>query len=33
LRVLALKRIRIGKVRLGDLQMGQWRFLRQDEAF
>ena len=33
LKVLGLKRIRIGKVRLHDLPMGQWRFLRVDEEF
>ncbi|MCX9156997.1 pseudouridine synthase [Niveibacterium sp. 24ML] len=33
LRVTGLKRIRIGKVMLGDLPLGQWRFLRDDESF
>jgi 23S rRNA pseudouridine2604 synthase len=33
LRVTGLKRVRIGKVRLGDLAPGHWRFLRADEAF
>lgn len=33
LRVTGLKRVRIGKVRLGDLPLGQWRFLRPDEHF
>lgn len=33
LKVVALKRIRIGRVLLGDLPPGQWRFLRADEAF
>ncbi|EXI75825.1 MAG TPA: pseudouridine synthase [Candidatus Accumulibacter phosphatis] len=33
LRVLGLKRVRIGAVRLGDLPLGQWRFLRPDESF
>ena len=33
LRVLGLKRVRIGKVRLGDLPVGQWRYLREDEQF
>ncbi len=33
LRVTALKRVRIGQVRLGDLPLGQWRFLRADERF
>ena len=31
--VVGLKRIRIGKVKLGDLPAGQWRYLREDEAF
>jgi 23S rRNA pseudouridine2604 synthase len=33
LRVRGLKRVRIGAVRLADLPLGQWRFLRPDEAF
>jgi 23S rRNA pseudouridine2604 synthase len=33
LRVVALKRVRIGRVVLGDLPVGQWRYLRDDEAF
>ncbi len=33
LRVVALKRVRIGRVMLGDLPVGQWRYLREDEAF
>ncbi len=33
LKVTALKRVRIGKVRLGDLPQGQWRYLREDEKF
>ena len=33
LRVTGLKRVRIGKVKLGDLALGQWRFLRADEGF
>jgi len=33
LRVTGLKRVRVGKVRLGDLPLGQWRFLRPDERF
>ncbi len=33
LQVLGLKRVRIGKVMLGDLPTGQWRYLRSDEAF
>ncbi len=33
LRVTGLKRVRIGRVTLGDLPVGQWRFLRPDEKF
>jgi 23S rRNA pseudouridine2604 synthase len=33
LKVLGLKRVRIGKVTLGDLPTGQWRYLRDDEQF
>ncbi len=33
LTVLGLKRVRIGKVRLGNLPEGQWRYLREDEGF
>jgi 23S rRNA pseudouridine2604 synthase len=33
LRVLGLKRVLIGKVMLGTLPEGQWRFLRGDESF
>lgn len=33
LHVVGLKRIRIGQVVLGDLPTGQWRYLREDEAF
>ena len=33
LKVLGLKRIRIGRVMLGDLPPGQWRYLREDEQF
>lgn len=33
LRVTGLKRVRIGRVRLGDLPVGQWRYLREDEKF
>ncbi|MBI4986413.1 MAG: rRNA pseudouridine synthase [Rhodocyclales bacterium] len=33
LRVTGLKRVRIGGVRLGDLPLGQWRYLREDEKF
>ncbi len=31
--VVGLKRVRIGKVMLGDLPGGQWRYLRDDETF
>ena len=33
LRVTGLKRVRIGRVTLGDLPVGQWRFLRENESF
>lgn len=33
LKVIGLKRIRIGKVMLGNLPNGQWRYLRDDEYF
>ncbi len=33
IRVTGLKRVRIGKVALGDLPAGQWRYLRGDERF
>ena len=33
LHVVGLKRVRIGKVKLADLPLGQWRFLRDDETF
>lgn len=33
LRVIGLKRVRIGRVMLGDLPPGQWRYLRPDEQF
>ncbi|HJV87107.1 MAG TPA: pseudouridine synthase [Noviherbaspirillum sp.] len=33
LKVLGLKRVRIGRVSLGDLPTGQWRYLRPDEKF
>ena len=33
LRVLGLKRVRIGNVRLGKLEEGRWRFLRPGERF
>lgn len=32
LKVLGLKRVRTGRLRLGDLPEGQWRFLRNDES-
>ena len=33
LQVVGLKRIRIGGVMLGNLPLGQWRYLRADERF
>jgi 23S rRNA pseudouridine2604 synthase len=33
LRVLGLKRVRIGRVKLGNLPEGQWRYLGPDERF
>jgi 23S rRNA pseudouridine2604 synthase len=33
LKVTGLKRIRMGKVLLGDLPIGKWRYLRPDEGF
>ncbi|WKB55341.1 pseudouridine synthase [Eleftheria terrae] len=33
LKVVGLRRIRIGSVVLGDLPVGQWRYLRDDERF
>jgi len=33
LHVVGLKRVRIGRVTLGKLPAGQWRYLRDDEAF
>ena len=33
LQVLALKRVRIGRVKLGNLPIGQWRYLGNDEQF
>jgi len=33
LKVLGLKRVRIGRVTLGDLPTGQWRYLHPDETF
>jgi 23S rRNA pseudouridine2604 synthase len=31
--VIGLKRVRIGRIVLGDLPLGQWRYLRDDEGF
>lgn len=33
LKVAGLKRVRIGKVKLGDLPPGQWRYLAEGESF
>jgi len=33
LTVVGLKRVRIGKLMLGNLPLGQWRYLRSDERF
>lgn len=33
LRVVGLKRVRIGQINLGDLPVGQWRYLRENERF
>ena len=33
LTAVALKRVRIGNVKLGDLPSGEWRYLRADERF
>ena len=33
LKVTGLKRVRIGRVKLGDLPQGRWRYLRADEKF
>ncbi|MDI9332897.1 MAG: pseudouridine synthase [Cytophagales bacterium] len=33
LTVVGLKRVRIGKLMLGNLPLGQWRYLRPDERF
>jgi 23S rRNA pseudouridine2604 synthase len=33
LKVTALKRVRIGRVTLGDLPQGKWRFLGPEERF
>jgi 23S rRNA pseudouridine2604 synthase len=32
IKVAGLKRVRIGKVKLGDLPEGKWRFLAADET-
>lgn len=33
LKVIGLKRVRIGRVALADLPVGQWRYLRDNESF
>ena len=33
LRVVGLKRVRVGKVMLGNLPVGQWRYLQPHEKF
>jgi len=33
LKVVGLTRVRMGKVALGDLPQGQWRYLREGERF
>ncbi len=33
LKVTGLKRVRVGKIKLGELPVGQWRYLRTDEKF
>jgi 23S rRNA pseudouridine2604 synthase len=33
LRVIAIRRLRIGRISLSDLPVGQWRYLRMDERF
>jgi 23S rRNA pseudouridine2604 synthase len=33
LKVTALKRVRMGRMKLGDLPVGKWRFLGQNEGF
>jgi len=33
LAVTGLKRVRIGNIKLGDLPLGNWRYLREDEHF
>jgi 23S rRNA pseudouridine2604 synthase len=32
LKVVGLKRVRVGKIKLGDLPEGKWRFLKADES-
>ena len=33
LKTVELKRVRIGRIHLADLKVGQWRFLKPDESF
>ena len=33
LKVVGLKRVRMGRITLSKLPVGQWRFLRPDERF
>ena len=33
LKVIGLKRVRIGKIHLANLPLGQWRYLQEDESF
>ena len=33
LNVVGLKRVRIGQIKLADLPLGEWRYLREDESF
>ena len=33
LKVTGLKRVRVGQVKLADLPLGKWRYLRFDEEF
>ena len=33
LRVVGLKRVRIGQIKLSDLPVGQWRYLGEHERF
>jgi len=32
LKVVGLKRVRVGNIKLGDLPEGKWRFLKADES-